>query len=83
LSWMPRHRPEKPEPMIAIRRVAGLVTGMMQLSLRSTRSYPTPTALDRMWRLRTLAAADARFDRVEGGVAIGDRVDYFVRAGRS
>src|SRR5277367_620868 len=83
LSWMPRQRPEKPEPMIAIRRVAGLVTGMLQLSLRSTRSYLTAAALDRTQPLWTLAAADARFDCVEGGVAIGDRVNHFVRAGSS
>lgn len=30
--------------------------------------------------LWALAAADARFDRIEGKLAIGDRVDYFMRA---
>lgn len=30
--------------------------------------------------LWALAEADARFDRVEGNLAIGDRVDYFMRA---
>ena len=34
VSWMPRHRPEKPDPMIAIRRVARLFMDIEQLSWR-------------------------------------------------
>src|SRR5208337_1167822 len=39
LSWIPRHRPEKPEPMIAIRRVAEFLTGIVQTSWRGARSF--------------------------------------------
>src|SRR5271166_5670550 len=39
LSWMPRQRPEKPDPIIAIRRVAREFKGIAQLSWPGARLF--------------------------------------------